>query len=83
MGDVEFGFCQCCGNDGILQRTYFNYNIKCECHSPYHFEIVRHCKHCIPKEPETTKISFKTKDLDKLFRQQKINNILNRITKNK
>jgi hypothetical protein len=62
-GTCESGKCEICGKEGLLQRTYFNYNIKCECHSPNHFDLVRHCKDCIPKEPRETKVFFKTEDL--------------------
>lgn len=65
-GENEFGKCQICGNEGIIERTYFRYDIKCECHSPHHFEIVFHCKDCIPKEPAETKIIINTKNLCKL-----------------
>jgi hypothetical protein len=62
-GCVEFGICKFCKRETNLQRTYFKYDIKCECHSPYHFELVIHCKDCIPKEPKETKITIKTDDL--------------------
>ena len=64
-GEVEFGKCEVCGKESILGRTYFHYDIKCECHSPYHFEMVCHCKDCVPKEPETTIIHVKTSVLPK------------------
>ncbi len=38
-GCVEIGICDICKKEAHLQRTYFRYNIKCECHSPYHFEL--------------------------------------------
>lgn len=56
-GSVEHGICEICGKENFLQRTYFRYNIKCECHSPQHFEMVRHCTICIPNEPKNTIIS--------------------------
>jgi hypothetical protein len=62
-GSMMFGRCQCCGKEKPLTRTYFDYPIKCECHSPNHFEMVEHCKDCTPREPEYTKVEFKTKDL--------------------
>lgn len=64
-GDIEYGKCECCDKEGPLQRTYFRYDIKCECHSPQHFELVRHCNSCEPKEPATTKVSMKTSELPK------------------
>lgn len=48
---IEFGKCEICGKEAPLERTYFHYNIQCECHSPLHFEIVRHCEDCVPKIP--------------------------------
>ena len=62
-GEVEFGKCSICGKETTLERTYFHYAIKCECHSPRHFELVIHCKECVPKEPEITTLTIKTKML--------------------
>lgn len=66
MGDVEFGKCEVCGVDSNLTRTYFRYDIKCECHSPQHFEVVRHCSSCTPEEPKTTNVELRTSTLTKL-----------------
>ena len=57
-GSAEYGKCEICGVDTFIERTYFRYNIKCECHSPYHFELVRHCSNCVPIEPRITKIEL-------------------------
>lgn len=65
-GIIEFGKCDICGNEDNLQRKYYKYDIKCECHSPYHFEIVRHCKECKPVEPIETRILAKTSNLNKI-----------------
>ena len=65
-GEIEFGKCDLCPNETQLQRTYFRYDIKCECHSPNHFEIVRHCANCTPKEPTETKITVKTSSLHRI-----------------
>lgn len=62
-GEIEFGKCQVCGKEAALERMYFRYDIKCECHSPNHFELVCHCSDCTPKEPQYTKVEFKTEDL--------------------
>lgn len=62
-GEMMFGKCQCCGKERPLIRTYFHYPVKCECHSPNHFEIIDHCAECTPKEPTYTKVEFKTEDL--------------------
>lgn len=56
MSETEFGKCDICGEEKPLQRTYYHYDIKCNCHSPNHFEIVSHCKDCTPKEPLETKV---------------------------
>jgi len=57
-GATEYGKCEKCGTEGPLQRTYFRYDVRCTCHSPHHFELVRHCSTCVPIEPEYTKIEF-------------------------
>ena len=62
-GEIEHGRCDVCGKDEDLIRTYFGYPIKCECHSPNHFELRRHGKDCEPKEPIYTKVEFKTENL--------------------
>lgn len=62
-GDIEFGKCPVCGEKKQLLRTTYYYGIKCECHSPEHFEIAWHCKDCVPKEPKETKVSFLTEKL--------------------
>ena len=79
MGDVEFGKCDCCGNEDFLQRKYFYYAIKCECHSPEHFEIVSHCKNCIPTWPKITNITIKPSELNNIIRYVKLKKIMNRI----
>jgi len=80
MGGSEFHFgtCDICKKQAPLQRTYFRYDIKCECHTPTHFDIVFHCSECTPKEPRTTEILIETKilkDLVILLRKQKIKKI--------
>lgn len=69
-GCVEVGKCEVCGKEDVsLRRTYFHYDIpgiKCTCHSPDHFILIRHCCDCKPKEPQYTKIEFRTEDLKRL-----------------
>jgi len=65
MGVSEYGTCSVCKKEGPVARTYFHYQVKCECHSPSHFEIVWHCHDCIPVEPVETKIHIKTENLKK------------------
>ena len=49
MEEVEYGKCDICGNENYLERTYFHYNIPCECcgcvvdGKNMHSELVRHC----------------------------------------
>jgi hypothetical protein len=62
-GSMEYGKCEVCGKEGTLVRTYFEYPIKCECHWPQHFVLVRHHRDCIPKEPSYTLVSLKTETL--------------------
>jgi hypothetical protein len=62
-GDVEFGNCKICKKEDIpINRRYYHYDIKCECHSPNHFEIVYHCNNCEPKPPQKTQIWIKPID---------------------
>ena len=82
MSDVEFGVCDICKKEKILQRAYYRYNIKCECHSPKHVEIVYHCIDCVPVEPKETNIQLKIEYLKSLSnaititeRKEKINQI--------
>ena len=67
VGDVEISKCQYCGTKGPVKRKYYHYDITCDCHSPEHFEIVFHCKNCIPAEPKTTIITLSTEKLKKLI----------------
>ena len=64
-GDVELGTCEICGEECPLQRKYWYYDIKCECHSPRHFEMVRHCNKCTPIEPDTITVTLLTCNLKK------------------
>lgn len=58
------GKCEVCGKEDVtLIRKFFHYDIKCECHSPSHFEIVDHCEDCEPAEPLHTKVIMSTKRL--------------------
>lgn len=69
MTENEFGKCRVCGKEGIIERTYFHYNVECECHSPKHFEIVFHCNTCTPKEPIQTKVLLNTQNLKNMSTQ--------------
>lgn len=61
MGDIEFGKCDICGKEAPLERTYFIYDIHCQCcgciHDgrDMHFKLVRHCKDCVPGVPRVIK----------------------------
>lgn len=59
MAEIEFGKCEICGKETQLERTYFYYPIYCECcgskdekGQDQHFEMVRHCKNCVPRVPK-------------------------------
>lgn len=68
MGEIEIGTCECCGKQNTaLTRKYFRYPFRCECHSPEHFILIRHCEDCEPEEPQETKVCLKTKDLRNPF----------------
>jgi len=78
MSDYELGICDICNQLTHLQRTYFRYDIKCECHSPYHFEVVHHCSSCQPLEPKETRVILKTdylKNIDQEIRKEKLKRI--------
>lgn len=63
MGEMNIGTCQVCGKENVpLNRKYYHYGIKCECCSPEHFEMVEHCKDCIPKPPKKIKVSLRPKE---------------------
>lgn len=62
MGEMEFGKCEICGKEAPLLRKYYHYNIKCECCSPTHFVLIRHCEDCMPKPPREIKVVLKGKD---------------------
>lgn len=56
------GICCLCGDmvDKLIRTTFKYGDIKCECHSPYHFELFDHCKDCKPKTPVEVKITLRT-----------------------
>lgn len=57
------GTCDICKkSDMRLYRTYFHYDLKCECHSPNHFDVVDHCEICVPVKPATTKAILKAEN---------------------
>ena len=66
MGKIEYGKCDVCGKCGAVGRTYYHYGIKCACHSPEHFEMVRTCSLCKPREPKETKLILSTEYLKKI-----------------
>jgi len=63
-GSVEINDCSICGKKGVvgINRKYFHYNIKCDCHSPMHFEMIYHCNDCIPIPPKKTVVYIKPID---------------------
>jgi hypothetical protein len=65
-GDSEWGICDCCGNDGPIVRTYYRYDVKCECCNNKHFEIVYHCIKCEPTDPGIRKIQLSNEQKHKI-----------------
>lgn len=57
-GDSEYGTCDYCGSLANVHRKYWHYPIKCDCHGPTHFEMVRYCTGCEDKvtEPKQTMV---------------------------
>ena len=64
--ESEWSKCDYCGIEGHINRAYYRYDIKCECHSPQHMEVVFHCNECVPTEPTQTKLTINTKYLKQL-----------------
>jgi hypothetical protein len=71
-GEVEHNKCDICGFIGAVNRKYYHYPIKCECHSPQHFELVIHCNNCIPTEPTVTKLTVKTEILTHFLKDESL-----------
>ena len=67
MGEIEFGKCDICGKESPLSRTYFIYDIHCDCCGckedgrDMHSELVRYCKNCVPDIPQTIAPIVKSK----------------------
>ena len=60
---IEFGKCDYCGKETYIKRKYFYYNIKCDCHSPRHFELRHYCEDCEPRIPHETKVTYSSHSL--------------------
>ena len=58
MNNIEYGICDICGREANLQRKYYHFNIKCECHLPTHTEMVKYCSDCVPLRPAETTIEI-------------------------
>ena len=66
--DMIIGSCDICGKENVnLSKKIYHYPIKCQCHTPLHFEVVYHCEDCQPVEPELTNISIRTDELHKII----------------
>lgn len=58
MNAQEFGMCEMCGQLLPLERTYFYYDIHCQCCGckedgrNMHFELIKHCADCVPDIPK-------------------------------
>ena len=57
-GEVQFGKCDICKKQTIVESKFYYYGFKCDCHSPEHFERVNYCKDCVPKKPPYTKVTL-------------------------
>ena len=74
MSALEFGKCDICGEEAVLSRTYFIYNIPCEgcgCKrdgKDMHFELVHHCDNCVPDVPRKITPLIKSSIDNKLYR---------------
>lgn len=56
--DMQFGKCDICKKQTIVESKFYKYGFKCDCHSPEHFERVNYCKDCVPKKPPYTKVTL-------------------------
>lgn len=64
-GEMELGKCDVCETkDVVVNRKYYHYDIKCECHSPTHFEIVRYCDKCKDKVKPPIKTTIIIKPIE-------------------
>ena len=57
-GETQFGECDICKKQTIVESKFYHYGFKCDCHSPEHFERVNYCKDCVPKKPPYTKVTL-------------------------
>ena len=57
-GEMQFGKCDICKKQTIVESKFYHYGFKCDCHSPEHFERVNYCKDCVPKKPPYTKVTL-------------------------
>ena len=57
-GEMQFGKCDICKKQTIVESKFYHYGFKCDCHSPEHFERVNYCKDCVPKRPPYTKVTL-------------------------
>lgn len=73
-GDAEYGNCEICGKESVLERTYFYYDITCRCCNKRHHEMVRHCHSCVPGIPDS--IHPMIKAMDGKYYEATITNVL-------
>jgi hypothetical protein len=57
-GSIEYGNCACCGKEAQLYRTYYHYDVVCNCCVGDHFCYIAHCKDCEPKTPTKIKVTI-------------------------
>jgi hypothetical protein len=63
MGDVPYGPCRYCKEEGLLRITNFSFPIKCECCSPNHSIRIMHCNTCEAVMPMETQLWVRTEKL--------------------
>lgn len=61
--NYEYGRCQVCGKENILERTYFHYGTSCECHDIRHIVMRRHCATCTPHVAAHRKVDILIEDV--------------------
>ena len=60
---TERDTCDICKTYTYVKRQYYIYDEICDCCSPKHFEVVRHCAECTPKPPKHTSITYTLEQL--------------------
>lgn len=79
MGEQEINICSGCKEEEVVSRKYFYYDIKCDCcnsKNDPHFEIVYHCKNCVPFPPKQLNVYLEPmKEFRHLLSERIINSL--------